>query len=175
MEKKEVEEKIILSLDSYDDIFSDFDPRDDSVRALSVDFLDELKRASMDKKNKADIKLLVPSKTRDKKEEEVIKARLKNHSERHHNLLRKEKRSFITKGLGFFLSGIIVMILATYVLLTMDEKTAVSSFLLIFLEPAGWFLFWEGLDLIIFFPHERKENLDFYRKLVNSKIEFGTY
>ena len=40
---------ISLSLNSYDDIFSGFDPRPYSQRALSDDFLAESKRASRDK------------------------------------------------------------------------------------------------------------------------------
>ena len=41
--------EISLSLDNYDDIFSDFDPRPFSQRALSDDFLIEAKKASRDK------------------------------------------------------------------------------------------------------------------------------
>jgi hypothetical protein len=33
-----------MTLDSYDDIFSDFDPRTFDVREISHDFLDECKR-----------------------------------------------------------------------------------------------------------------------------------
>ena len=43
---------IPLVLDSYDDIFSDFDPRPYSERAMSGDFLLECKKASAEKKKK---------------------------------------------------------------------------------------------------------------------------
>ena len=44
--------EIPLWLDNYNDLFSDFDPRHYSNRALSQDFLEELKRASRDKQTK---------------------------------------------------------------------------------------------------------------------------
>ena len=43
------EGNISLILDSYNDMFSDFDPRSFSERALSDDFLSECKRAARDK------------------------------------------------------------------------------------------------------------------------------
>lgn len=48
---KEIIDKaeISLVLDTYDDIFSDFDPRPYGERALSSDFLDEAKKAARDK------------------------------------------------------------------------------------------------------------------------------
>lgn len=69
MEKEEVSGKIFrqgnisLILDSYDDIFSDFDPRPFSEKALSDDFLVECKRAARDKdRSVVELKLLVPTK-----------------------------------------------------------------------------------------------------------------
>ena len=41
--------EISLIIDTYDDIFSDFDPRPYSQRALSDDFLLEARKASKDK------------------------------------------------------------------------------------------------------------------------------
>jgi len=31
-------------------------------------------------------------------------------------------------------------------------------------EPAGWFFFWEGLNLTLFEPKRIKPDLEFYRK-----------
>jgi hypothetical protein len=41
--------EIKLMLDTYDDIFSDFDPRPFSQRTLSEDFLEEARKASREK------------------------------------------------------------------------------------------------------------------------------
>ena len=55
------EGNISLILDDYNDLFSDFDPRHYSERALSDDFLAESKRASRDKPaGSLEVKFLVP-------------------------------------------------------------------------------------------------------------------
>lgn len=166
---------ISLWLDDYNDLFSDFDSRDASVRAISIDFLDEAKRAAADKEQGMQLNLLIPKNKRSSKLEHIIQHRLKNHFERHYKLLKKEKSGLIKNGLGFLLAGIILMALAAYVLTNSGEKTTITRFLLILFEPAGWFFFWEGLDVILFKPKEKKENLEFYKKLYHAQINFDSY
>jgi len=62
------EGNISLILDSYDDIFSDFDPGDYSERALSDDFLSECKKAAVNKEERLELRFLVPKTKRDYKE-----------------------------------------------------------------------------------------------------------
>jgi hypothetical protein len=166
---------ISLALDSYDDIFSDFDRRPFATRALSVDFLHEAKRAAVDKKEGLQLNLLVPRDKRDFRIEAVIKTRLKEHFTRHFLLLKKERTSITRKGLALCLAGIILMLVAGYVILTIPEDAKLHTFLLILLEPAGWFFFWEGLDLVVFKPRDSSKELDFYRKLSRSEIKFISY
>lgn len=166
---------ISLWLDDYNDIFSDFDPRDNSVRALSVDFLEEAKRAATDKSEGLELNLLIPNAKRNFQTEQIIEHRLKNHFERHHAILKKETNSMIKNGLLFVFAGIIIMIIATYVLVHYEEKTTIASFLLILFEPAGWFFFWEGLDIVLFKPKEKRSELEFYKKLSHSEINFNSY
>lgn len=165
---------ISLWLDGYNDIFSDFDPRDPSIRAISVDFLDEARRAAKDKSEGLELNLLMPEKERDERVEHIIQQRLKRHFERHHLMLKDEMNSLIRTGIIFVLAGIIVMGLATYILVDL-EKSHFASFLLVLLEPAGWFFFWEGLSMVIFNPKEKKAELEFYRKLSDAEINFGSY
>jgi hypothetical protein len=166
---------ISLWLDSYDDIFSDFDSRDASVRAISVDFLDEAKRAAADKNEGLKLNLLIRESKRDKRIERIIGRRLKSHFERHHRILKKEKNSMIKNGFLFVFTGVLIMALAAYVMVNFEEKTTLTSFLLILLEPAGWFFFWEGLDIVLFKPKEKKEEFNFYKKLSHAEINFDSY
>src|SRR3989344_9643675 len=85
--------EVSLKLDKYEDIFSDFDIRPFSGRALSVDFLDEIKRATRDKgDNGIELILNVAETKRSEFHETTIKERLASHFGRHYRLLLEEKR-----------------------------------------------------------------------------------
>lgn len=166
--------EISLWLDTYDDIFSDFDPRPYNERALSVDFLEEAKRASMDKITGIDLKLLIKKRLRNETNERLIKKKLKNHFKRHHQLLVKDKSKVVRRGSFFIIFGIIMMVAASIVLFE-NKSTLFDKFLIVLLEPASWFLFWEGMNQIVFESNKVNPDLEFYRKMTNCKIEFVSY
>lgn len=171
-DKKDVKElEISFKLEGYDDIFSDFDLRTYQKKALSDDFLSELKRASIDKSKVNELKLFVPSSKRNN-QESVIKKRLTEHFNKHFALENIEYKNIIGKGFLFISVGVILMFVATFVLFYYGEKTLFLNFLIILLEPGGWFLFWEGLNLVIFEPKKIKPNLEFYRKMSKCRINF---
>ncbi len=168
--------EISLWLDSYDDIFSDFDPRPISQRALSDDFLREAKKASRENvSGTIDLTLLIPTSERNLHQEEVIKRRLKQHFNKHFNLLSKEKKWAIKKGLLFTLFGILLMFIATYIIVEYEEKGLLFNFLIVLIEPGGWFLFWEGLDMILFEQKKINPELEFYKKASKGEISFSSY
>jgi hypothetical protein len=100
---------ISLVLDSYDDIFSDFDPRPYSEKPLSDDFLIECKRAARDKEAGLELRLLVPKQKRNIYEEAKIKKRLKNHFQKHFHEKAKEIKALKREGFIWFFIGAIVM------------------------------------------------------------------
>lgn len=166
-------ENISLSLDSYDDIFSDFDPRPYSDRSLSVDFIDEARRASIDKPSGGvELRLLVPKSLRDEEEEKVIKKRLKSHFEKHAKILDSQRRKIFRNGITFTVTGVTIMILAAFFLFDLSGTNYFMHFLLVLFEPAGWFFFWEGLDMVFFDSKKEKPGLEFYRKMTKSDIVF---
>ncbi len=168
--------EISLIIDNYDDIFSDFDPRPYSQRALSDDFLIEAKKASKDKiSGKIELKFLIPSTSRNKYQEMIIKKRLRDHFNKHFDLLTKETFNIIKQGTLFVMLGIIIMIVTTYILFTYTQKTMFTSFLIVLLEPAGWFLLWEGLNQIIFESKRTKPDLEFYKKMSKCEVTFLSY
>jgi len=169
------ESEISLVIDSYDDIFSDFDPRPYSQRSLSQDFLDEAKRASHDKKyEKIELKFLAPKQIRNAGEEAMIRKRLKEHFRKHAQEMRREHMRMIKEGIFFVLLGFIFMAGTTYFLLN-KQNSILFTFLSVFLEPGGWFLLWEGLYLIIFDSRREIPYLDFYRKMASADISFKNY
>jgi len=172
-QKKEVipEKRLPLQITSYDDIFSGFDPRPFDHRALSVDFVEEAKRATRDKGEGIELKFFIPKEKRDLKKEKLVKKRLSEHFNRHHEKIIKEKKEIIRKGLYFMGTGIILMAVATFILFKY-EKTILTSFLTILLEPGGWFFFWEGLNLAIFESKKFTSDIEFYKKMSKAEIEF---
>ena len=164
-----------LVLESYQDLFSDFDPRPFSGRSLSIDFLDEAKRATRDTPEGFELNLLVPGKLREPKKEVVIRRRLDKHFEKHREEEEKSYRKLILQGITFVFFGIFIMIIAAVILFYYAESSLLTSFLVILLEPAGWFLFWEGLDIIIFESKKGRKERTFYHKMTIADINFRSY
>lgn len=169
------ESEIGVWIDNYDDIFSDFDPRPYSQRSISQDLLNEAKKASRDKASgEIELKFLVPKKERNLKNENLIKRRLKDHFKKHITQLKIEHRKIIKEGLFFLFLGILFMTI-TGIFLIKNTPTKLIVFLSVFLEPGGWFLFWEGLYLIVFEKRKKNPDLEFYRKMNKADIIFVSY
>jgi hypothetical protein len=180
MDKKNSQEiipksSIPLWLDSYDDLFSDFDPRPYNIRALSYDFLEEAKRASIDRFSPLAVHLLVPERERCTKEEPSIKRRLKEHFQKHFQIAKRERHETIMRGIIFTVIGIILMFIATYILFSFEGRSFIVSFLIVVVEPGGWFLFWEGLDMLVFEAKRKVPDYRFYEKMSTCSIHFQSY
>lgn len=168
--------EIYLRLMQYDDIFSDFDMRPYSRRSLSVDFIDEIKRAAADKKDEGiELILHAPEAERNESKESTIRERLAAHFVRHYQLQMKEKKRVLRLGIGMVVLGIISMIAATFIVFEDPTENLLLSFLVVFLEPAAWFLLWEGMDQIVFNSRNINPELDFYKKMAASRIHFKSY
>ena len=67
------------------------------------------------------------------------------------------------------------MLITTFILFKFQGSTLTMSFLIVLLEPAGWFSFWEGLNILLFETKNIYPELDFYKKMSKSRISFWTY
>jgi hypothetical protein len=168
------EGNISLILDSYDDIFSDFDPRPYTHKALSDDFLSECKKASLDKEKGLELRFMVPKHKRNTNEEYEIRKRLREHFQKHFKEKEKDIKSIKKTGLMWFFLGAIVMVAATF-LYKYEHVNFLFTFLLVMSEPAGWFFFWEGLDKVVIEAKKKKPDYDFYRKMAKARIYFLDY
>ncbi len=165
-----------LWLDDYTDIFSDFDPRPYAERTLSDDFLLESRKAIRDTASgKIRFTLPMPENKRNVHDEGVIKKRLRNYFKARFESVKKQNTDTIKQGLLFASAGVVLMFIATFILFTYTEKSFLISFLFVVLEPGGWFLFWEGLNLIIFEPKKLNPDLEFYRKMSSCEVSFISY
>jgi hypothetical protein len=183
--KEEMEEvnlregNISLILDSYDDLFSDFDPRHYSERALSDDFLIECKRSARDKEWDIELRLLVPKNKRKHYEEPIIRRRLKEHFRKHLREEEREIRTIRKNGIIWFMIGSVILVISTLLFEFKGNLNPVAKFfwdfLLILSQPAGWFTSWEGLERIFVDYREHIPDYNFYKKMSNVNIYFLDY
>lgn len=176
-EEEEAEEElntneINLWVDKYDDLFSNFDSRPYTHKAWSVDFLEELKRASRDKPEEGTELCLAVKEKRDNKKEFMIKKRLHEHFKKHYGMLKQESNKVVGIGVLFIIGGIILMLVASYLLLTGNKSTFLYNFLTVLFEPGGWFLFWEGLRQVIFESRANVHEKRFNKKMISCNIRF---
>ena len=164
--------EISLWLDSYDDIFSDFDPRPFSTRNISDDFLYEIKKITRETEfSISELKLLIPDKLRSAESEGVITKRLHSYFNKSLHYYLKKKKTERKKGFLLSVCGIILMAGASYVSSKQSQNILMHT-LLVVLEPAGWFLLWFGMEYLINVSRKEKRELDFYSKMSKSKIVF---
>jgi hypothetical protein len=167
--------EISLWLDSYDDIFSDFDPRPYSQRSLSDDFLIEAKKAAKEKvSGMVEMKFLIPNNQRNLETENVIKKRLHTHFKKHYKILQDEVSGIIQRGVVYFFIGMVLMLTATY-FGTLIDRGFVFRFAFVLFEPGGWFIMWFGLDKVFYEIRQNKSDLEFYEKMSKCDITFLPY
>lgn len=167
--------EISLILDTYDDIFSDFDPRQYSERAVSDDFLYEAKKASRDKPSGAiELKLLIPANQQKADTEKVIKKRLHDHFKKNLLMLENEMKETKKKGLITAVVGIFLLLVAAGVALSKLTE-APKTIITVLLEPAGWFTCWFGFEQLFYTSNTKKPDKDFYEKMSKCEISFTSY
>ena len=164
---------ISLTLDSYNDIFSDFDPRSFSERALSDDFLLECKRAARDKETGVELILSVPRSRRNLNDEFRIKKRLKDHFHKHIQEKEKEIKKLKREGFIWAFVGLSVLAGILYGLIYLTNENLIAF--LTMLELPCWFLTWEGLGKIFLESRKYEPDYVFYKKMANAEVIFRSY
>lgn len=168
--KTSIERSLVsLSLNSYDDIFSDFDPRHYSQRSLSDDFLSEAKKAAFEKGDAIELRFLVPAGIRNMSSETIIRKRLKDHFSKHAGILEHKKHKGVVVGMLTACLGFTLIMCATFFT---EEETFLERLALVILEPSGWFTMWTGFDHVVDALKLNAPDLNFYRKMADATITF---
>lgn len=167
--------ELSIWLDTYDDIYSDFDSRPYSERSLSDDFINEAKKMAKEKMSGAiTFKLLMPANQRVKLTEGIIVKSLHAHFHRAARILKEEMVQTRRRGITLTAFGLLIMII-TAVLLNLPEKNFPLNALRIILEPAGWFLAWTGLDQFFYVARRKKPEFEFMTRMSHADIEFLSF
>lgn len=164
--------ELSLWLDSYNDIFSDFDSRGFNERTLSDDFLNEVRKMAKEKPAaKIELKLLIPTSVRNTESEAVIVKNMHSYFMHFFSAIELEKKSEYRQGIRMTLSGFIIMSISIYVAGLSDHSFFYNAARVI-LEPAGWFMVWTGLDHLYTNTRRKNHEYIFYSRMAHAVINF---
>lgn len=165
-------EELKLWLDSYDDIYSDFDSRHYLKRRISEDFMHELD-TSLKTKSEAvtDLFLLLPQNVRDAETEKVITISLKTFLINQYQQINDNYNKKIHSGLMWLALGIAIMTGNTYIGFKGSHSFPLVA-IKVLLEPAGWFMIWMSLDFLFYALKALKKERRYYKGLSKVNIHF---
>ena len=169
-----IEGNIPLIINTYVDIFSSFDSRAFNEKALSDDFLSEVKRAARDKGDFGlELVISVPHQKRVISDETKIRKRLKEHFHKHYLEKEKELKKIKKLGLSWVILGALINILVAFGFISVTSN--ILHTLLGLFEVPSWFLIWEGLGKIFLESKKIEPDSEFYRKMKDCKVTFKSY
>jgi hypothetical protein len=166
-------QEISIAIDSWDDIFSDFDPSPLEQRVLSEDFLFELKKRYREtQRGNYVITLYAPITFKDDNTERIVIKRLKQYFKFRFLSLAKELTHHRAKGGLFIVLGVGALGMMSMVTFYKLLNQLQIELLGIVLVPLGWFGIWEGFSRIIEPAPKLTQELELYSKLAKVTIKF---
>ena len=165
--------EIAIVIDTWDDIFSDFDPRPLGERMVSSDFINELrKRYKETRSGDFLITIYAALFLKNVDSERIVTKRLKQHF-RQKFLQKKKILIYIRiRGVVFVIIGICslsFLTLATYYKFLNELTIQLAG---IILMPLGWFGLWEGFSKLIDTSPTLIEDTKLFEKLSKAKYDF---
>ena len=165
--------EMAVVIDTWNDIFSDFDPSPLSIRTVSNDFVEELhKRYTETKTGTLVIKFYAPHNLESKESERMVQQRLKKHFNYLALVAKRELFRIRWRGILFIIVGVVALsflTLATYFSLFSEIAIEIIA---IILMPLGWFGIWEGFSKLVDTSPTPKRNFAFYNKLAKATYKF---
>lgn len=165
--------EIAIVIDTWDDVFSDFDPRPLGDRTVSGDFIEELKKRYRETRaGDFSITIYAPVSLRDDRSERMVVSRLKKHFrlrylENEKGIGRRRVKGAVLEVIGVF--SLTFLTVVTY--FKLFGKLAIEI-LNIFFMPLGWFGMWEGLSRIVNTPYDMLQERLLYNKLSKAGYKF---
>lgn len=174
-ESEHSKRQVSIWLDSYEDLFSDFDPRPYSERSLSDDFIAELKKVCReDEYDIGDLRLLIPKKNQNPADENTITRRLHTYFKQGHSFLSHRLKTTRIRAIFIAFAGMAMILLASY-LSGIRSGNYIWKVLFVLFEPAGWFFAWTGLDDLFFSARKRGAEAEFFSKMAITRVHFAGF
>lgn len=156
-----------IALDSYDDIFSDFDPSPYETRLLSEDFLTELNRRSAEnRKANFVITFTIPRILRSEKTEVLIKKRIKEHFRKNLRDLERIKREKTYQGVIRVFVGILISV-SLFLIPQLDAVPIITI-----LSVLIWYALWSGFEYLFESPRRLRRKIIPVEKFIKAEYEF---
>lgn len=165
---------ISIAIDTYDDIFSDFDPRDISQRDLSEDFIIELmRRHRQTPQGKYDVLLVAPKIIEDQNAEKKIVSRLNKYFHQKYLRYLKSIREIRLKGLLYIAAGMAILVALALLLNYFHNPNSIAFTIIgIMFTPLGWFGIWDGFSKIVDIPFKLANDTEAYKRLSKASYKF---
>jgi len=135
----DVLQKVDIALDSYDDIFSDFDPSPFQTRLMSEDFLNELHgRHTETSKGTFTVSFTLPKALRSEKTESLVRKRIKDYFREMHKKVDKRISDEKKEGIVRIVAGVGIGIAILVVPYLSNPHFAPM------LSVLSWYVLWTG-------------------------------
>jgi len=156
-----------ITLEGYNDIFDDFDPRPFNERSISADFVNLLQERirKVDFSTHMTIVLTLPKRDRVEREERIIEKRLKDHFRGGTAAWKDRGRELVLESMKYIVIGLAIYVAGG---LLNSYVPALRQYMLI---PA-WFLTWRAVELLILDYPKTTAKRQFYTYMGNSMITF---
>ncbi len=164
---------ISIAIDTYDDIFSDFDPRDILDRDLSEDLINELRhRHRQNPKGKYDIVLVAPKSIEDQNVEKKIVSRLNKYFHQKYLRYQKSIDEIRIRGIVYVAVGMVLLTSLSLLAYNLKLDRLTLDLVGIIFMPLGWFGIWEGFSKIIDIPFKLNDDTQAYKRLAKAAYKF---
>ena len=166
---------ISIWVDRYEDLFSDYDSRDFTERALSDDFIMEVRKLVREMpSDNIELKFNLMADQRNPDTEAIIINHIHEYFTYYAKVVKKEmdlvQRNGILLSIAGFALIIALIVFGHYV----GETTLLSQFH-VAVEPVGWFLCWTGLDMIFAQSKKEQTTIDFNLKMARAQLTFASF
>lgn len=165
---------IDIALNSYKELFNDWDASPTWKKDLDPDLVKYLEASSFDipKKNNIRINFVLPFETEIEKSEEKVLRGINNYFKSELYFIRVELKHNFRKILAFILLGFTFITTAYFV---QNQSTIPFGFdvLIEGVFIGGWVLLWEAFSLFFFSMYDIRRKKTMYLRFLRSKILFS--
>lgn len=167
--------EISIWLDRYEDLFSEYDSSHFKARTLSDNFLTEVRKLVHEVESaNVELKFNLMADEQNPETEEVIINNIHEYFAAKATAAKNEMRQILRTGGLLSAAGFAIIIFMVTVGHNFSELMLVKG-LEMMIDPLGWFLVWNGLDMVFVQSKKEQPTVDFNLKMTNAKLSFMAF